>query len=415
MSRSVPMTQLTEIAELKDSLHQTPQYVDDGYPMVRVTDIRRGFLNLSDTKKVPLDTYLEFVKRYAPRVGDILFSRVGSYGNSSFVDRPEKFCLGQNTVCISPNRNRVDPFYLYCCINSPLLRGQIDSFVGGASQPTISLKSIAALQVPLPPIAIQQRISDILFCYDRLIENNMRRIKILEQIAQMLYREWFVNFRFPGHEKVRMVDSELGEIPGGWTASTLSEVVGVNDLSIKDDSPEEISYIDIASVSTGSVDSVARLPFSMAPGRARRIVREGDTIWSTVRPNRKSFALILRPEVNLVVSTGFAVLSPRTIPYSYLYCATTTDEFANYLTNHTTGSAYPAVNPKDFEAAKILIPPKVLLDKFHNTVAPMLQLRHVLRMRNACLRTTRDFLLPKLVSGEVSVEQIEAAVPGQTV
>ena len=189
----------------------------------------------------------------------------------------------------------------------------------------------------------------------------------------------------------------------------------MNELSIKGDAPEEISYIDIASVSTGSIDAVVKQPFNEAPGRARRIVRKGDTIWSTVRPNRRSFALILCPEPNLIVSTGFAVLSPRTVPYSYLYVATTTDEFADYLTNHATGAAYPAVNSKDFEAAKILIPPTGLLDKFHAAVEPMLQLRHLLKTRNANLRTTRDFLLPKLVSGEIGVKQFEAEVSTHTV
>ncbi len=267
-----------------------------------------------------------------------------------------------------------------------------------------------------PPLQTQQQIANILSAYDNLIENNIRRIKILEQMAQMLYREWFVNFRFPGHKKVKMVESEMGLIPAGWVVRGLGEVAGVNELSVKtNNAPSTIAYVDIASVSTNSIDAVTKIPFAEAPSRARRIVREGDTIWSTVRPNRKSFAMILRPEPNMIVSTGFAVLTPHTIPYSYLYFATTTDEFADYLTNHATGAAYPAVNSGDFETARMLIPTTTLLDTFHLIIEPMLGLQQVLKERNTNLRTTRDLLLPKLVSGEVSVETIEEEALAETV
>jgi type I restriction enzyme S subunit len=189
--------------------------------MVRVTDIKRGFLDLTGTKKVDLQTYEEFRKRYEPIIGDILLTRVGSYGNSCYINRANEFCLGQNTVCISPNRTMVRPFYLYSCLNSPFVKDQINALVGGASQPTISLKNIGSLDIPFPEKPTQEKIAAILSAYDDLIENNKRRIKILEEMAQTLYREWFVKFRFPGHQKVKMVNSPLGKIPEGWEVSNL--------------------------------------------------------------------------------------------------------------------------------------------------------------------------------------------------
>jgi type I restriction enzyme S subunit len=216
MSAPFPNCELGEIAELYDSLHQTPQYAAEGYPMIRVTDIRRGFVSTIDAVRVDEETYRQFSKKHRPQVGDILFSRVGSYGNSVYVNRDDDFCLGQNTVCISPQKSRIEPTFLYCALNSDNLRSQIESLVGGASQGTISLKSIRKLQVPIPPIQLQRRIAGILSAYDDLIENNQRRIKILEEMARSLYREWFVLFRFPGHDKVKMVPSTLGPIPKGW-------------------------------------------------------------------------------------------------------------------------------------------------------------------------------------------------------
>jgi len=215
---------LGDVGELYDSLHQTPQYAEEGYPMIRVTDIRRGFVETKCAVRVNEETYLQFSKKHKPQVGDILFSRVGSYGNSSYVNRIGEFCLGQNTVYISPEQSRIEPYFLYCALNSDDLRHQIESLVGGASQGTISLKSIRKLQVPTPPLPVQRRIAGILSAYDELMENNQRRIKILEEMARSLYREWFVNFRFPGHEKVPLVDSPLGHIPQGWTVANLDAV-----------------------------------------------------------------------------------------------------------------------------------------------------------------------------------------------
>jgi type I restriction enzyme S subunit len=236
------------------------------------------------------------------------------------------------------------------------------------------MKDIRELELPpLPNRRIQERIASILSAYDDLIENNTRRIKILEEMAQRLYREWFVHFRFPGHENVRMVESELGRIPEGWRPMRLSDLAKINSRSVKASAaPEHINYIDIASVSTGRIDRIERCAFKEAPGRARRIVGHGDTIWSTVRPNRRSYALMVDPEPNLIVSTGFAVLTAIAVPFTYLHLAVTTNEFADYLTNHATGSAYPAATGKEFEKATLLVPDGPLLKRFHEIVEPML-------------------------------------------
>jgi len=260
----------------------------------------------------------------------------------------------------------------------------------------------------LPPLPTQKKIASILSAYDDLIENNLKRIKILEEMAQRLYREWFVHFRFPGHENVKMVDSPLGPIPEGWEVVELKDIACVNGLSLSaKDTPDIINYIDISSVSTGIINKIEPISYEAAPGRARRIVRHGDIIWSSVRPNRKSYALILFPENYIIASTGFAVLSPEKTPYTYLYCVVTTEDFTAYLTSNTTGAAYPAVNAKTFEKAQILLPDLATMQFFHDLTEPPLLLKQNYLNRNDILRQTRDFLLPKLISGEVDVEGLE--------
>src|SRR5262249_49938777 len=153
-------------------------------------------------------------------------------------------------------------------------------------------------------IDVQRKISGILSTYDELIENNTRRIAILEEVARSLYREWFVDFRFPQHEQVPVVLPESGPTPSGWTAVRLGDIADVNPESLsRDHGWQTIDYVDISSVSTGRIEKIEQLPFASAPSRARRIVRHGDTIWSTVRPNRKSYSIVLDPPPSLIVST----------------------------------------------------------------------------------------------------------------
>jgi type I restriction enzyme S subunit len=298
-------------------------------------------------------------------------------------------------------------FYYFA---SPEMVAHIRNRAIGAAVPGISLAILKELSVVLPPLETQRAIAFVLSAYDDLIENNTRRIQILERMAQAIYREWFANFRFPGHGKVKLVESPLGKIPQGWQVRRLDEVASLNGLSIRrGEGPREVLYVDISSVATGRIEKIEPMRFADAPGRARRIVRHGDTVWSCVRPNRKSFSLILNPPANLIVSTGFAVLTPANVPFAFLYQAVTTDDFVAYLTNHATGAAYPAVTARDFEAAKMVVPDDSLLRLFHEQCEPMMLLKDNLLRKNGNLRHTRDLLLPKLISGALSVENMEFA------
>src|SRR5690606_1798547 len=190
--------------------------------------------------------------------------------------------------------------------------------LAGATVDRVPLTQFPEFPISLPPITVQRRISAILSVYDDLIENNTRRIEILEEMARRLYEEWFVHFRFPGHEKVSFKESELGEIPEGWEIKELGDVAQINPEAIKPKSaPDEIHYIDIASVSPGQIDKAETMQFANAPGRARRIVRSGDVLWSCVRPHRRSCAMIVEPRENPVASTGFAVLRGGSVPKHY--------------------------------------------------------------------------------------------------
>ncbi|MBI4324130.1 MAG: restriction endonuclease subunit S [Chloroflexi bacterium] len=275
----------------------------------------------------------------------------------------------------------------------------------GGAQRNLSGKLIKEFKLPVPPLPVQRRIAGILSAYDELMENSQRRIRFLEAMARALYREWFVHFRFPGHEKLPRVASPLGDIPQGWEVKKLASVAEVNRAQINArTAPDELHYIDISSVSPGQIDSITTYVFADAPGRARRIVQHGDVLWSSVRPNRRSHAQVMHPEPDTIASTGFAVLTATKVPFTFLYFATTTDDFVAFLTNNATGAAYPAVSGATFEKADLLIPPAPLLKKFGAATIPMAEQIHALHRRIQNLRRTRDLLLPRLLSGQVELK-----------
>ncbi len=269
----------------------------------------------------------------------------------------------------------------------------------GNSNPTLNRNHIHDLPAVIPPLSIQRRIVSILSTYDDLIENNQRRMALLEEAARRLYQEWFIRLRFPGHEHTRITDG----VPEGWQRMALGELADVNRESLGGSFDGEIEYVDIASVTPGQINETATYGFRNAPSRARRVVRHGDVIWSCVRPNRRSYAVIWQPPTNLVASTGFAVLSPRSVPTAFLYFATTTDAFVGYLENHARGAAYPAVVAGDFQRADLRVPSRSLLASFNEFAEPTLAQVHNLRIQKQKLRAARDLLLPRLMSGEIPV------------
>ena len=264
----------------------------------------------------------------------------------------------------------------------------------------INLTVLKGFDLPLPDLRRQDAIVEVLSAYDDLIENNRRRIALLEEAARLLYREWFVHFRFPGHEDVKITD----RLPEGWGYRTLGDIAETNKESYRPkELPDEINYIDISSVAQGRVVSKTRIPASEAPGRARRKIRDGDSIWSNVRPNLRAYALMLEPDEVDVVSTGFTVLTATRVPSTWLYMFVTTDNFVGHLVNHATGAGYPAVRPDDFERAALPLPPRVLLDHFHEAAEPNFRLICKLDQQNQKLAQARDLLLPRLMNGEVAV------------
>jgi type I restriction enzyme, S subunit len=346
--------------------------------------------------------------------GDVIVAMTeqaeGLLGSSAIIPCSDKYLHNQRLGLIQiKDRSITSSRFIYYLFNSKTVRDQIRGSATGTKVRHTAPTRIADVTVALPSIRSQHRIAGILSAYDDLIQNCQRRIAILEEMARALYREWFVHFRFPGHEDHVFVDSPLGMIPEGWDLKKLSEVAEVNRAQIKAHSaPKELHYIDISSVSPDQIDSITTFSFGDAPGRARRIVQHGDVIWSCVRPNRRSHARVMHPDTGTIASTGFAVLTPTRVPSTFLYFATTTNDFVGYLTNNASGAAYPAVTAATFEKADLVVPSNTLLSEFGDITANMAEQIHVFQSQIRNLRNTRDLLLPRLLSGQIDVEEFES-------
>lgn len=335
--------------------------------------------------------------------GDIVYTTRGTVGNAGYYNSNvpyENVRINSGMVILRANGEIVDARFLYQILKSEYYRPYFKQYCTGSAQPQLPIKNFSQIYLNVPDIKTQHRIADILSAYDDLIENNQKQIKLLEEAAQRLYKEWFVDLRFPGHENTKIVDG----VPEGWQWCKVRDVADINSSALPKNYKEDfIDYVDLGSVRCGHIETRTRYNLNEAPGRAKRCAKDGDIIWGMVRPNLKAYALVTNPKETDVFSTGFAVLSAKKVPYSYLYCAVTQEEFVGYLVNATNGAAYPAVKPVHFEVADILKPDDKVLEQFHSVADSIYRKKEALENQNHNLRESRDLLLPKLMNGEVEV------------
>ncbi len=215
-----------------DGAHASIARQNSGVMYLSSKNFKPQGLDLSKVEFISEADYHRHFKEHSkaitkPLLGDVLVGIIGSLGEPYVVRVTDRFGLSSSVAILRPHNNLLLPKYLYYWMRGDKFQSAVYGIKGGVAQSYLSLEMIRSLPVEFPNLDVQRRIVDILSVCDDLIENNTRRIKILEQMAQMLYREWFVNFRFPGHEKVKMVESELGLIPPGWSIEPIANVAEI--------------------------------------------------------------------------------------------------------------------------------------------------------------------------------------------
>jgi len=349
------------------------------------------------------------------RTNDIVFGRKGAVERHAFISEQYDGAM-QGSDCIrlrvfdgSPMPARFVTFALRTQQHQAWMKAFCSH---GATMASLNQEIVR--QIPLPEIdsAHQEWAVSVLQNIDDLIANNRQQVGILEETARTIYREWFVKFRYPGHEDIPLVDSALGAIPLGWTVQPLKNIAAVNKSSRKPNADEVIRYLDISALSEREVSELESVAGTDAPGRARRELRPGDTVWATVRPNRRAHALLVGPGDDWIASTGLAVLTPTAVSSAFLFEAVSTTAFSDWLVGRATGSAYPAVRANDFEEAAVVVPAVAVDAAFADQVAPMHELSWKLRAESSELAGIHDLLLPKLVTGQIDVSRFDLDASG---
>jgi type I restriction enzyme S subunit len=409
---------LKEICELiVDCEHNTAPTQAEGYPSIRTPNIGRGRLILDGVNRVSEETYKKWTRRAIPRANDLILAREAPIGNVAIIPKNLIVCLGQRTVLIRPNKSKVDPNYLVFLLLGDKVQGRILSLSNGATVHHLNMLDIRNLRLPpLPTLPTQHKIASILSAYDDLIENNTRRIAILEEMAQLLYREWFVYFRFPGHEKKRLVESELGMIPEGW---------------------EVVRFTDIADVLSGGTPRTTTpefwdgaIPF-FTPKDAPASFYVTETEKSITESGLRACNSKLYPKNTIFITArgtvGKVVLSYVDMAMNQSCYALQgrdgIDQFSVFLNirncvdqlkQNAHGAVFDTIIVDTFRMLQVIKPPISLTIAFKPLVSPIFEMVLNLLNKNANLRQTRDLLLPKLISGEVDVEGLDIHVEGET-
>ena len=361
------------------------RYTDTGVPVVRGQNIGEPWgLLTDDLVYVAEETAREFPACIV-REGDLVFPHRGAIGRVARISEGE-WLLSSSMMKLTLNSDIADSRYVLLYFRDQGKRELLNraSTVGtpGIGQPLASLRSIPIL---LPPIREQQAIAEVLGALDDKIAANTKLAAAADDYLAALLES--------------MIDHA--------SETELREIADINAATVKPPSAGRLKYVDIASVSVGSFQFPEEIDWSDAPGRARRKLSRGDTMWSTVRPNRRSHALNLSGDPMLVASTGLAVLSPREVGFAYLYEVTKRPEFSAYLENVAEGSAYPAVRADKFNSAPVPLLPAAQLREFEAVAAPIRDAVFASAEENRTLAAIRDALLPQLMSGRLRVRDAE--------
>lgn len=281
----------------------------------------------------------------------------------------------------------------------------------GASNPSLNRNHIHTIPVLWPPLPIQQRIAGILSAYDELIENSQRRIKILESMARALYREWFVNFRFPGHESVPRVPSPLGEIPQGWEAVAFTEIADVLSGGTPKTSTPEYWDGDIPFFTPRDapdcfyVEDADKHVTELGLSKCASQLYPPDTVFITARGTVGKVAL---PSVPMAMNQScYALRGKPRVSQRFLFLMTL--QQVEYLKTNTGGATFDTIVVDTFRRMQIAKPPDGLIEAFTRNVDAAFEQVNTLQRQVTNLRRTRDLLLPRLLSGQIDVEGVSHA------
>ena len=400
-----PRMTIEEVTEtLIDYRGKTPIKSSSGVRLITAKVIKDGFINDVNFEYIAADSYDARMTRGLPKQWDILITTEAPCGEVAQLRTAERVALAQRVILLRGKPEVIDQSFYFHALKSPMVQAQLRARSTGTTVLGVKQSELRQVEVPVPPLPTQQKIASILSAYDDLIDNNTRRIKLLEEIARSLYREWFVHFRFPGHHSVPLGDSPLGPIPDGWETATLREVTTYINRGV---SPK---YNDTSSSLVINQKCIRDGRLTLEPARkhstnipAEKAVQFGDAlINSTGIGTLGRVAQVYEDIPNCTVDSHVTIVRPAdNVDLDYFGFSILALQ-AHFDSQGVGSTGQTELSRESIARSSILLPPKSLQYTFGTVVRPMRTSVVSLIARNRNLRRTRDLLLPKLISGEVA-------------
>jgi type I restriction enzyme S subunit len=403
---------------LLDYRGKSPPKSGKGVPVLSAKVVKTTGLVRPIEQKIAIDYYPKWMVRGLPRVGDVVMTTEAPMGEVIQLDAETvRYALGQRIVCMRGKPQKLDNTFLRYLLISPAQQAKLSSYATGTTVLGISQKALRSVPVSYPRFDEQKRIGELLGALDDKIELNRMMNETLEAMARAIFKDWFVDFgptraKMEGHAPYLAPDIwslfpdrlDDGGKPEGWSVGSLSDIAVLNPESwSRANYPELINYVDLSNTKWGIIEAVTQFTSDAAPSRAQRILRPGDTVVGTVRPGNGSYAVVSAD--SLTGSTGFAVLRPIKLIYrEAIYLAATSKENIGRLAHLADGGAYPAVRPELVAATELAAAPEGVFSAFSAATSALVDRAEANKSENYTLAVTRDFLLPKLMSGEVRVK-----------
>ena len=394
-------------ASIYDGDHSAPPKSKSGIPFITISNINAGdgFIDFSNTAFVPEEYCKSLKVERKPKRGDVLYSVVGSFGIPALIKSDEKFVFQRHIAILRPSE-RIDSTYLYYVLKDPNFYHWADAVAIGSAQRTVTLGQLRNKEIDLPDLETQRRIAGVLSAYDELIENNRKQIKLLEEAAQRLYKDWFVDLNFPGHETTPIHNG----LPEGWKMGSLldiAEVIRGCSYSSDEIAGGEKMLINLGNLAPfGGFRTGYEKPFSGKP-RPDQAVAKGDVIMGlTEQATGLAGYAALLPSVpeGSVISADLVKLAPKdSVPSEFIYALLRFGRLSDLISPLANGTKIKHLRPESLPRAVALLPNVELMRRYAECVGPLYDGIDTCQQQIAAAREARDRLLPKLMTSEIRV------------
>jgi len=407
-----PIAELGRVVTGSTPPSSKPHRFGEAFPFITPTDLKFGVRAPKTSRFLSEDGASSLSKRMLP-AGSVCFTCIGAtIGKACLVSSPSFTNQQINSVVVDQQRH--DPSYVYYLLRQH--SGEIRAHAGGAATPILNKSNFGRILLPVAPLCLQRKIGTILSSYDELIENNSRRIEILGELAHEVYHEWFVKFRYPGHEDVPLIHSILGPIPEDWKVSRVEEVAEIvrGRSYRKDEIPESggVPFLNLKCINRGGGFRKSGLKRYTGPYKPAQAANSGGIVIAVtdMTQERNVVARAARvpsmPEEFGVISLDLVKVAPLTVSSSYLYGMLRYSSFPDEVKNFANGANVLHLHPDRIAEYQFAKAPDDVQLQYSAAVDPIYDLADRLELEVQNLRATRDILQPRLISGELDVSDV---------